>query len=407
MITQIFSSIAMAFASLTSNKMRTLLTMLGIIIGVGSVITLTAIGAGASKAVTDRINSMGTNLIQIDPGPTRVGGISSGAGGSQHITEKDAEALKRLPLLAAAEPSVDTRGQVIGPGANWSTRILGTTPACLKIRNYVIESGMPFTDEDATTGKKVCLLGKTVVRNLFGEDTNPIGSTVRVKQVPFTVIGVLKEKGANSYGQDQDDIIIGPLATIQKKLMGTTWLEDIFASCVNESATQAAIADITRVLREQHRLLPTDDNDFRVRSQVEMAATAQQSTDTLSLLLRTAAIVALLVGGIGIMNIMLVNVTERTREIGIRKSIGAKSFNILFQFLTEALTLSLIGGVIGIFVGLGASFVVSNQNGWTLIISPTAVILAFSAATAVGLFFGWYPARKAARMNPIEALRQE
>ena len=221
------------------------------------------------------------------------------------------------------------------------------------------------------------------------------------------VIGVLKEKGSNSYGQDQDDIIIMPFATVQKKIQGISWLNDIFASAVSESATDAAIADATRILRQQHRLLPSDDNDFRVRSQVEMAATAQQTTDTLALLLRSAAIIALLVGGIGIMNIMLVNVTERTREIGIRKSIGAKSFNILFQFLTEALTLSLIGGIIGIFVGLGASFIVSNQNGWTLIISPTAVILAFSAATAVGLFFGWYPARKASRMNPIEALRQE
>jgi putative ABC transport system permease protein len=407
MFTQLASSISMAFSSLISNKMRAMLTMLGIIIGVGSVITLTAIGQGASKAVSDRINSMGTNMIQIDPGPTNFGGISSGAGGSNHLTEKDADALKRSPLLSSVAPWVDTRGQVLATGENWSTRIGGTTPACLAIRNYTVETGMLFTDDDAATGKKVCILGKTVVTNLFGENANPIGSTVRIKQVPFTVIGVLKEKGANSYGQDQDDIIIGPLATIQKKLMGTTWLNDIFASAISENSTTAAIADISRILREQHRLLPDADNDFRVRSQVEMAATAQQSTDTLSLLLRSAAIIALLVGGIGIMNIMLVSVTERTREIGIRKSIGAKSFNILFQFLTEALTLSLIGGIIGIFAGLGASFVVSNQNGWTLIISPSAVILAFSAATAVGLFFGWYPAHKAAKLNPIEALRQE
>jgi len=407
MFTQIFSSIAMAFASLTSNKMRTLLTMLGIIIGVGSVITLTAIGQGASKAVTDRINTMGTNMIQIDPGPTNFGGVSSGAGGSVHITQKDVDGLHRSPLLSMVAPWVDTRGQVIGPGSNWSTRIGGTTPDCLKIRNYAIDLGVVFTDEDAETGKKVCIIGKTVITNLFGENANPLGATIRIKQVPFTVIGTIKEKGSNSYGQDQDDIIIGPLATVQKKLMGTIWLNDIFASAVNENATDAAIADITRIMREQHRILPGADNDFRVRSQVEMAQTAQQSTDTLSLLLRCAAIIALLVGGIGIMNIMLVNVTERTREIGIRKSIGAKSFNILFQFLTEALTLSLLGGIIGIFAGLGASLIVSNQNGWTLIISPSAVLLAFSAATIVGLFFGWYPARKAAKMNPIEALRQE
>lgn len=407
MLTQLASSIVMAFQSLIGNKMRAMLTMLGIIIGVGSVITLTAIGQGASKAVTDRISSMGTNMIQIDQGPSNFGGISSGSGGGNHVTEKDADALRHSPLLSAVAPWVDTRGQVLASGANWSTRIGGTTPDCLKIRNYVVETGMPFTDEDAGSGKKVCILGKTVVTNLFGENIIPIGATIRIKQVPFTVIGVLKEKGSNSYGQDQDDIIIGPFATIQKKLMGTTRLDDIFASAVNENATQAAIAEVTRIMREQHHLLPENDNDFRVRSQVEMAATAQQSTDTLSLLLRSAAIIALLVGGIGIMNIMLVSVTERTREIGIRKSIGAKSFNILFQFLTEALTLSLIGGIIGVFGGFLASYIVSNQNGWTLIISPSAVVLAFSAATLVGLFFGWYPAYKAAKLNPIEALRKD
>ena len=407
MITQLISSITMAFQSLIANKMRALLTMLGIIIGVGSVITLTAIGQGASKAVTDRINSMGTNMIQIDPGPSNYGGISSGAGGSVHITDKDVEGLKHSPLLSLVAPWVNTRGQVIATGANWSTQIGGTTPECLKIRNYAIEIGTSFTDADASVGTKVCIIGKTVATNLFGDNESSLGKMIRIKQVPFTVIGILREKGSNSYGQDQDDIIIGPLATVQKKLMGTTWLNDIFASAISESATTAAITDITRIMREQHRLEPGDDNDFRVRSQVEMAQTAQQSTDTLALLLRSAAIIALLVGGIGIMNIMLVSVTERTREIGIRKSIGAKSFNILFQFLTEALTLSLIGGIIGIFFGFLASYVVSNQNGWTLIISPSAVLLAFSAATLVGLFFGWYPARKAARLNPIDALRQE
>jgi putative ABC transport system permease protein len=406
MYSQILSSISMAFASLTSNKMRTMLTMLGIIIGVASVITLTAIGQGASKAVTDRISSMGTNMIQIDPGPTNTGGLSSGAGGSNHITDKDVAALRKSSFLSLVAPSVDTRGQVLTSGANWSTRIIGTTPDCLLIRNYVIENGSAFTDEDAKSGSKSCIIGKTVQKNLFGDDNNPLGKTIRIKQVPLTVTGVIKEKGSNSNGQDQDDIIIAPLATIQKKVMGTTWLDDIFVSAISASATNAAIADIKQIMREQHKISSGDD-DFRVRSQVEMAQTAQQSTDTLSLLLRSAAIIALLVGGIGIMNIMLVNVIERTREIGIRKSIGAKSLNILFQFLTEALTLSLVGGIIGIIVGLGASFVVSKENGWSLIISPPSVLLAFGAATAVGLFFGWYPARKASRMSPIEALRKD
>ncbi len=407
MITQILSSISMAFQSLTSNKMRALLTMLGIIIGVGSVITLTAIGQGASKAVTDRISSMGTNMLQVDPSSSNFGGISSGAGSTIKLTEKDADALRQSPLFSEVAPWVDARGQVVAGNLNWSTRMGGSTPNILSIRNYSLASGSNFTDEDAKTGKKICIIGKTIVKYLFPNGEDPLGKTIRLKNIPCTVIGVLNEKGSNSNGQDQDDIILAPLATLQKRLLAVTWLNDIYISVANEKFTDAAIAEVTRILRQQHRLQPSDDNDFRVRSQVEMAQTAQQSTDTLALLLRSAAIIALLVGGIGIMNIMLVSVTERTREIGIRKSIGAKSFNILFQFLTEALTLSLIGGIIGIFLGFGASYIVSNQNGWTLIISPSAVALAFSAATLVGLFFGWYPARKAAKLNPIDALRAD
>jgi putative ABC transport system permease protein len=407
MLTQLISSIEMAFQSLVSNKMRALLTMLGIIIGVGSVITLTAIGSGAAKAVSDRINSMGTNMLQIDPSATNVGGISSGAGGNIRLTEKDADALRQSPLFKEVAPWVDARGQVVAGNLNWATRMGGSTPNILSIRNYSLASGANFTDEDAKTGKKICIIGKTIVKNLFPDGSDPIGKTIRIKSIPFTVIGVLNEKGSNSYGQDQDDIILAPLATIQKRIQGITWLNDIYLSVVNEKATDAAISEATRILRQQHKLLPTDDNDFRIRSQVEMAQTAQHSTDTLSNLLSAAAAIALIVGGIGIMNIMLVSVTERTREIGIRKSIGAKSFNILFQFLTEALTLSLIGGIIGVFLGYFASYIVSNQNGWTLIISPGAVILSFAAATLVGLFFGWYPARKAARLNPIDALRQD
>jgi putative ABC transport system permease protein len=408
MFTQILNSISMALASLASHKMRTLLTMLGIIIGVGSVITLTAIGEGASKAVADRIGSMGTNMLQIDPGPTNFGGVSSGGtGGSARITDKDVEAVRRSPLLTNVAPSVDTRAQVVSSTANWQTRIIGTTPECLKIRNYAVETGSAFTDADAANATKVCILGRTVANYLFGEGVDPIGRAVRVKQIPMTVIGVLKVKGMNAGGNDQDDIVIAPLATVEKKLMGVTWLDDIFASVVSESMTQQAIAEVRSIMRDRHKLQSGQDDDFRIRSQVEIAQTVEKTTDTLSLLLQSAAIVALLVGGIGIMNIMLVNVSQRTREIGIRKSIGAKRANILFQFLVEALTLSLIGGIIGIFGGLGASAFVSSQNGWTLIISPKAVALAFAAATAVGLFFGWYPARKAAAMDPIDALRKD
>jgi putative ABC transport system permease protein len=276
-----------------------------------------------------------------------------------------------------------------------------------QIRNWPVTSGSAFTDADVRSATKVCLLGTTVVKNLFGEGVDPVGQTVRIKHEPFTVTGVLQEKGTNSFGQDQDDIIVAPFSTVQRKLMGITWANSILASSTTPEATSAASTDITTILRQQHKLLPSDDNDFQIRTQVELAQTAEQNTATITNLLRAAAIISLLVGGIGIMNIMLVSVTERTREIGIRKSIGAKFANILFQFLTEAITLSLVGGIIGVILGYIASMFVSKSNGWILVISPSAVALSFGAAAFVGIFFGWYPARKAARLNPIEALRYE
>jgi putative ABC transport system permease protein len=407
MFNQIGSSIVMALQSLVSNKMRALLTMLGIIIGVGSVITMTAIGQGASIAVQSQINSMGTNMLQIDPGPLNVGGISSGAGGSIRLTDKDADALKQSTYLTDIAPSVDTRAQVVAGNQNWLTRITGTTVACFAIRNYQIAEGSNFTDADAKLGTKVCILGKTVTTNLFGLGVSPLGQTVRIKNVPLLVIGTLKEKGANSFGQDQDDNVVAPFATVQQRIMGITWLEDIFVSTKSADVTQQAIQDVTQILRIQHKIQPGARDDFRVRSQVEIAQAAQQTTSTMTNLLAMAAVISLVVGGIGIMNIMLVSVTERTREIGIRKSIGAKSFNILLQFMTEALTLSLVGGSIGVVFGFLASTIVSKQNGWIVSVSPSAIALSFGAATLVGLFFGWYPAYKASGLNPIEALRHE
>jgi putative ABC transport system permease protein len=405
--TQLISSIGMAFQSLTSNKVRAMLTMLGIIIGVGAVITMTAIGQGAQQAVAEQINSMGTNALMIFPGPTNTGGVSSGQGGSQRLTEEDATALRQSSVISAVAPVVQTSVQIVAGNANWATRITGTWPDYLSIRNMTLTSGENFSAADARTGTKIAILGKTVVTNLFGDGVDPVGQTIRIKNLPFTVTGVLQEKGSNSFGQDQDDIVIAPLATVQKKMMGITWVNNVLASSITADATQAAQNDITTILRQQHRLLASDDDDFRVRSQVELAQTAEQSTATMKNLLSSAAIIALLVGGIGIMNIMLVSVTERTREIGIRKSIGAKQYNILFQFLTEAITLSLVGGIIGVLLGYVASSVVSKQNGWILVISPSAVVLSFGAATLVGIFFGWYPAFKASRLNPIEALRYE
>jgi putative ABC transport system permease protein len=388
MFTQLLSSVSMAFQSLASNKVRAALTMLGIIIGVGSVITMTAIGEGASQAVANQINAMGTNALLIFPGATNMGGISSGAGGSQHLTEDDANALKKSTWISAVSPIVSTSAQIVAGNENWATRITGASPDYLTIRNWPVVSGSNFTDADAKSGTKVCILGKTVATNLFGDGADPVGQTVRIKHEPFTVIGVLQEKGSNSFGQDQDDIVIAPLATVQKKLMGIAWVNQIMASSITAEATDPATADATAILRQQHKLLPSDDNDFQIRSQVELAQAAQQSTATMTSLLTAAAVISLLVGGIGIMNIMLVSVTERTREIGIRKSIGAKFANILFQFLTEAITLSLVGGIIGVVLGYIASTFVSKSNGWILVISPSAVALSFGAAAFVGIFFG-------------------
>lgn len=408
MLSRLGNSFRMALLSLAANKVRAALTMLGIIIGVAAVVTMTAIGQGAQKAVADQIASMGTNLLTIFPGAVSGGGVSLGAGTSNRLTEDDANAIaKNATLIAYVAPIVQTSVQVVAANMNWATRIYGTNPDYLTIKNWPLASGAIFSAGDMRTGNKVCILGKTVADNLFPDGSDPVGQTIRIKNLPFVVEGVLTSKGTNSFGQDQDDLIVAPLATVQKKLMGITWVNNINASTFDAATTNAAIQEITEIIRTQHKLQATDDNDFQVRSQLELANTAQQSSQAMTNLLQNAAIISLLVGGIGIMNIMLVTVTERTREIGIRKSIGAKSTDILVQFLTEALMLSLLGGMIGLLIGYGASAIISKSNGWVLVISPTATSLAFGASAAVGMFFGYYPARKASRLNPIEALRYE
>ncbi|HYM21530.1 MAG TPA: ABC transporter permease [Candidatus Kapabacteria bacterium] len=407
MFSNIFSSITMAFESLGHNKVRAFLTMLGIIIGVAAVITMTAIGQGAKKAVNDQIASLGTNVLTVFPGASFGGGISFGAGTSNKLTQIDADAMRRSPLITAVAPIATASSQIIAKDANWSTRVNGTTPDYIEVRAWGLIDGSNFTTGDVKHETNVCILGKSVADQLFRNGDNAIGQTIRIRHLPFKVIAVLVPKGFNSFGLDQDDIILAPLTTVQKKLLGITWLNTIIASATSSDETPAAIQDVSQTIRAQHRLLPSEPDDFNVRSQLDLAAAADQNANTLTSLLRNAAIISLLVGGIGIMNIMLVTVTERTREIGIRKSLGAKNVNIMVQFLTEAMTLSLVGGVIGVFLGYAMSAFISASNGWTLAISPVATGLSFGAAALVGVFFGFYPAQKAARLNPVEALRYE
>jgi putative ABC transport system permease protein len=407
MFKNIYSSMMMAFESLGHNKTRSFLTMLGIIIGVGAVITMTAIGAGAKKAVADQISSLGTNVLTVFPGASFGGGISFGAGTSNKLTENDANALRRSQLITAVAPIATASAQVVAANSNWSTRVNGTSPDYITVRNWGLTYGSNFSMNDLAHEANVCILGKTVADNLFPNGNNPVGQTIRIRKLPFKVLGVMEAKGFNSFGVDQDDIILAPLTTVQKKILGITWLNTIIASAVTAEETPAAIAEVTQTIRQQHKLLPSEAEDFNVRSQMDLAQAAEQNSNTITSLLRNAAIISLLVGGIGIMNIMLVTVTERTREIGIRKSLGAKRMDILVQFLTEAMTLSLLGGLVGLVLGYGASAFISANNGWTMSISVVATALSFGAAAAIGMFFGYYPAQKAAKLNPVEALRYE
>jgi putative ABC transport system permease protein len=400
-------TIRIAIDSLLRQKTRALLTMLGIIIGVGAVIAMVAVGQGAQSAVENQIASLGTNVLIVFPAATAQGGVSAGAGTAVTLKEEDVEAIRnQCPAVGAVSPSTRTGRQVVAGSLNWSTSIQGGNPEFFRIRDWKMQAGATFTDQDVRGATKVCVIGQTIVDNLFaGQD--PVGETIRIAKLPFKVIGTLQPKGQNAMGQDQDDLIIAPFSTVQRKIQGIDYVNMILVSAVSKQQIPEAQSQITDLLRIRHRLQAWEDNDFTIRNQTDIASAATATSSIMTILLGSIASVSLIVGGIGIMNIMLVSVTERTREIGIRMSIGARRSDILQQFLIEAVTLSALGGLIGVVLGLLTSNLISKFAGWPVFVSPSSVALAFFFAALVGVFFGFYPARKASSMSPIEALRYE
>ncbi|MBI5634832.1 MAG: ABC transporter permease [Nitrospirae bacterium] len=390
--------------------MRSGLTMLGMIIGVGAVIAMLAVGTGARQKISEQIASIGSNLLMVLSGASTSGGIRMGAGTQPTLTLSDAEAVeKECPSVQAVAPILGGTAQVVYGNQNWSTGVTGTSPNVLIVRDWKLSSGRPFSDDDVKSATKVCLIGQTIVDNLFGS-IDPVGQVIRIKKIPFTVVGVLEAKGQSPNGQDQDDTIFVPITTAQKKLFGTAFPGMIRLMSVKARSAEDLVKaekEITELLRQRHRLSTKQENDFTVRNLTQMLQTAEQSTKVMTILLGAIASVSLVVGGIGIMNIMLVSVTERTREIGIRMAVGAKTWDIRLQFIIEALTLSMIGGVIGIICGITVSRVLSNLAGWSIVVSPFSVFLSFGFSGLVGIFFGFYPAYKASLLDPIEALRYE
>ncbi|HLJ27131.1 MAG TPA: ABC transporter permease [Candidatus Angelobacter sp.] len=387
--------------------MRSLLTMLGIIIGVGAVIATVGVGQGAQQQVQDQIAAMGTNVIFVSSGSVNSAGLRLGSGATKTLVYDDMAAiLREVPTISMAAPSSGASAQIVYENQNWNTRITGTEPQYFQIRTWDFARGSSFTQDDVTRSANVVVLGATVQQNLFG-NTDPTGQTVRIGNLPFQVVGVLAAKGQSGIGQDQDDAIYVPITTLQKKITGQDWLQNIIASATSQPASYAAQDQITGLLRDRHRIRPGQDDDFSVRNLADVAQLADQSSKVMTLLLASIAGVSLIVGGIGIMNIMLVSVTERTREIGIRIAIGATESDVLRQFLSESVVLSLAGGIIGILFGVASSITITKVLGWHILISALAVMAAVVFSMAVGVFFGFYPARKAARLDPIEALRFE
>jgi len=405
---RIVSLSKIAYRSLSKNKMRVLLTMLGIIIGVASVIAMLAIGQGSKQNIQASVASLGTNSIMVFPGSMSHGGVNMGAGSYSVLSKRDADVIaSKCEFVTDVSPVVQRSSQVIAGNKNWRTMVIGAQSQYFSIRNLTIESGSIYSADDERTAAKVCVIGLTISENLFGQNAEAVGKFIRINSIPFKVIGVMERKGQNSFGQDQDDIIIAPFYTVQKRMMSHTRLNMIIASARTEQDVTEAKAAIGSILRIQHKLTPADEDDFTVSSQADIANIFGSISRIMTILLASIAGISLVVGGIGIMNIMLVSVTERTREIGIRMAVGARGRDVLFQFMIESVFISFLGGILGIVFGILISVLVGRFGGWPVVVTVSSILLSFIFSTVIGIFFGWYPARKASRLDPIEALRYE
>lgn len=397
-----------ALRALANNKLRAFLTILGIIIGVASVIAMLAIGQGSKRSIQQQISEMGSNMIMIHPGAEMRGGVRQDPSAMQTLKLENYEKLsEECTYLSGISPNVSSSGQLVAGSNNYPSSVSGVSIDYLNIRQLSVEQGEMFSENDIRTAAKVCVIGKTIVDNLFPDGSDPIGKVIRCNQIPMRVVGVLKSKGYNSMGQDQDDVVLAPYTTVMKRLLAQTYLGGIFASALTEDMTEEAVEEITSILRREHKLKATDDDDFTIRTQQELSSMLNTTTDLMTTLLACIAGISLVVGGIGIMNIMYVSVTERTREIGLRMSVGARGVDILSQFLIEAILISITGGVIGVIIGCGASFMIKSIAHWPVFIQPWSVLLSFAVCTITGVFFGWYPAKKAADLDPIDAIRYE